>query len=134
MLSGRRRNFHFILEHLFKPISLLLAGAVILYVIWLNLPPTINRYTDIRSGNRIIEKIDKYKAVNGLPDRHDWETLKQFGFTVDGDVWSPQYEKINSDTYELIFVEGFDGPYLLWTSTDRKWRMAMPTIPEDYVE
>jgi hypothetical protein len=119
-------------KRVLKTIGLSFIGTIIIYVIWLNLPPTINRYRDIKLANKIIEKVDRYREVNGLPDRHDWETLKQFGFTIDGDVWKPQYEKINDITYELVFVEGFDGPYLLWTSSDRKWKVAMPTIPEDY--
>lgn len=106
--------------------------ATALLLIWLNLPPTITRYSDIRLGNRIIARIEDYKKAHGLPDRHDWETLKQFGFKVDGDVWTPQYEKIDSENYELVFVEGFDGPYLLWNSKQREWGMEMPTIPDDY--
>jgi hypothetical protein len=86
----------------------------------------------IKHGNRIIESIEEYKKTNGLPDRHDWETLRQFGFEIDGDVWASQYEKINDDIYELVFVEGFDGPYLLWNSRERKWKIEMPTIPDDY--
>jgi len=115
-----------------KTPGLVILGTIVVFVLWINLPPTINRYSDIKLGNRIIEKIDENKKRKALPDRHDWETLKQFGFKIDGDVWTPQYEKINDDIYELVFVEGFDGPYLLWNSKDRKWKIEMPTIPEDY--
>ena len=108
--------------------------AVTLYAVWPHLPLTLTRYRDIQLGNTIIENIEKYRTVNGLPDRHDWETLKNFGFEIDGDVWEPQYEKINDNTYALIFVEGFDGPYLVWTSTDKTWKVDMPPVPEEYLK
>jgi len=118
----------------FRTIGFLIFGTIILLVIWFNLPPTVNRIRDIKLGNRIIKKIDEFKITKELPDRHDWETLRQFGFEIDGDVWTPQYEKINDDTYELVFVEGFDGPYLLWNSKERKWKIETPTIPDDYIK
>ena len=112
-----------------KVVAFLFLSAIMCFVIRLNLPTTINRYQDIQFANKIIAKIDKYKTTNGLPDSYDWKTLKRFGFKIDGDVWTPQYHRINNDTYELVFVEGFDGPYLLWTSSERKWKVDMPTIP-----
>ena len=113
-----------------RNIGFVIFGLTILYGVWINLPPTINRFFEVQFANEIIPKIDEYKKTHRLPESHDWETLRQFGFRVDGDVWTPQYEKINDDTYQLIFVQGFDGPYLLWTSSERKWKVDMPVPPE----
>ena len=35
--------------------------------------------------------------------------------------WSPEYEKIDSITFELVFISGFDGPYLRYCSNSKKW-------------
>lgn len=106
--------------------------TIILYLIWLNLPATINRYSDIKFANKIIDQIDKYKITNRLPESNDWETLKKFGFEDHLDYLVPEYQKLNNDNYELIFIEGFDGPYLLWNTIDRKWKVAQPSIPDSW--
>jgi len=43
---------------------------------------------------------------------------------------SPDYSKDEEDNYEIVFLEGFDGPYLIWSSKDKKWKIANPTIFE----
>ena len=108
--------------------------TIIFYVTWLNLPVAINRYSDIKFANKIIDQIDKYKITNSLPESDDWETLKKFGFEDHLDFFVPEYQKLNDETYELIFVEGFDGPYLLWNSKDRKWKIDQPTFPDKWMQ
>jgi len=115
-----------------KIIGLLFGLTVILYVTWLNLPVTINRYSDIKYADKIIDQIEEYKKSKGLPESDDWETLKKFGFKDHVDFLVPEYQKINNDNYELRFIEGFDGPYLLWNSKDRKWKKAQPTFPDEW--
>ncbi|EOZ91932.1 hypothetical protein A33Q_4025 [Indibacter alkaliphilus LW1] len=98
------------------------------YFIWWNLPLTINRSSDIKLGEQIIEKIERYQKQNGLPDNNDWETLRKFGFRDKIDFLQPEYRKLSEDNFELIYVEGFDGPYLMWNSTERKWKNGYPTF------
>lgn len=109
--------------------------ALIMFVIlsyfgWWQLPVSINRSSDIRFGNRIIANIESYRLKNGLPNSDDWELLKKLGFRDYGDFIIPDYEKISDTHYELVFIEGFDGPYLLWTSKDKIWKNDFPTIVE----
>jgi len=89
---------------------------------------TINRHNDIEFANKIISKIDIYQTTNELPESNNWEILKLFGFKDNKDFLSPEYTKIDANTYELVFVEGFDGPYLMWNSEERKWKIGNPTI------
>jgi hypothetical protein len=98
------------------------------YFIWWNLPLTINRSNDISLGEKIIKNIERYQKVNGLPDDNDWETLRKFGFRDKIDFLQPEYRKLDAENFELIFVEGFDGPYLMWTSMERKWKEGYPTF------
>lgn len=98
------------------------------YILWWNLPLTINRKTDIELGERIIKNIETYKIENSLPDNNDWETLRKLGFRDKIDFLQPEYRKLDDNNFELIFIEGFDGPYLMWTSTERKWKEGYPTF------
>ncbi|MFZ4402048.1 MAG: hypothetical protein ACOYO1_18610 [Bacteroidales bacterium] len=100
------------------------------YFIWWNLPLTINRKSDIKLGEEIIKNIEKYKKTNGLPDNNDWETLRKFGFRDKIDFLQPEYSRIDSVTFELIYIEGFDGPYLMWNSKERVWKEGDPTFPK----
>jgi hypothetical protein len=97
------------------------------YFIWWNLPLAINRHSDIKLGEKIIDNIEKYKIKNKLPDNDDWETLRKFGFRDKIDFLQPEYSKVDSSTFELIFIEGFDGPYLMWNSKERLWKEGYPT-------
>jgi len=107
---------------------------IILYLIWIKLPFTINRHSDIKLGNKIIDQIEFYRETNGLPESNDWETLKKFGFIDHLDFFEPEYQKLNDNDYQLIFVEGFDGPYLMWTSKDKKWKIDQPLFPDNWKE
>lgn len=98
------------------------------YFIWLSLPLTINRSSDINLGEQLIKNIESYQKQNGLPDNNDWETLRKFGFRDKIDFLQPEYRKLDDSNFELIFIEGFDGPYLMWTSTERIWKEGYPTF------
>lgn len=113
-----------------KGIGVLILLVIILYVICLNLPISISCYSDIKLGNKIIGQIDEYKIANGLPESGDWETLKKFSFEDNSASLVPDYQKLDNETYELAFLKGFDGPYLLWNSKDREWKMGFPTLPD----
>ena len=117
----------------FKIFGLCVLAIIILFFIWLKLPFTIKRYSDIKLGEEIIDQIEAYRKLNGLPESNDWETLKKLGFVDHLDFLEPVYQKLNDNEYQLVFVEGFDGPYLMWASTDRKWKIDQPLFPRDRV-
>ena len=104
------------------------------FIIWRNLPITINRRSDIAFGNALINKIKQYERQHSLPETTDWKTLKNLGFIDKGDFFVPNYQKINDTTFELTYVEGFDGPYLLWNSKKRYWSIAKPTIADNTID
>ena len=110
--------------------SILLAGVSLLlvvsvWIIWRRLPVTITRRSDIKFGDELIAKIEQRKKLHGLPGTDDWPTLKQLGFKDAGDFFIPAYQKINDTTFELVYLEGFDGPYLIWNSNNKQWKMSM---------
>ncbi|HEY4628368.1 MAG TPA: hypothetical protein VIH02_03720 [Flavobacterium sp.] len=111
-------------------IFLSLLIPILLLIIWWNLPVSINRYSDINFGNEIIYKIEAYKKANGLPENNDWKTLKKFDFRENMVGFEPEYSKLDNETFEIIFLEGFDGPYLMWNSKERKWKKGEPTLIE----
>jgi predicted restriction endonuclease len=100
------------------------------YTLRWNLPLTINRSGDIKLGEKIISNIGIYQKENGLPDNNDWETLRKFGFRDKIDFLQPEYRKLDNNNFELVFIEGFDGPYLMWTSIDRQWKKGYPTVKQ----
>ncbi|MBT9393619.1 hypothetical protein KLP40_10640 [Hymenobacter sp. NST-14] len=118
-----------------KKVTILLisifALAVGAYLIWWRLPVTINRSADVKLGNEIINKIETYSLTNKLPENNDWENLRQFGFKDKIDFLQPEYSKLDDHTFELIFVGGFDEPYLMWNSKERKWKNGFPTIKKN---
>jgi hypothetical protein len=105
-----------------------LAIPIVLLVIWWNLPMTINRYADIKLGDKIICNIENFQKTNGLPEDEDWTTLKKFEFRDKIDFLQPEYKKLDNKTFELIYLEGFDGPYLMWNSKERIWKKGYPTF------
>jgi hypothetical protein len=111
-------------------ISLLIVLLLIIsYLIWWNLPIEVNRRSDIQLGKILIQNINRFKKENKkLPETGDWKKLEQLGFRVGYTGTEPNYEKVNDSTFELVFLEGFDGPYLLVNSAKNKWEISHPTI------
>ncbi len=118
----------------FKISGLGIIALIILYLIWIKLPYTINRYSDIKLGNKIIDHIETYKKTNVLPESNDWKTLKNFGFKYHRDFLEPEYQKLNDNNYQLTYIQGFDGPYLLWNSKDKKWKIGNPMLPNEWTK
>jgi len=97
-------------------------------VYW-NLPIEITRKADIEAGNTIIKKIENYKKNNGrLPDNNDYKVLKNLGLKQEDSQVYLDYTTDNKGNFELTYLEGFDGPYLLWNSKERKWTIDHPKI------
>lgn len=112
--------------------SILILIPILGFVIWFNLPVTVQRNSDIKFAEEIIKNIDSYRQKKELPSDTAYQTLRQFGFKEGDFGFLPEYSKINDNTYELIYVEGFDGPYLMWNSRERKWKVDFPSIPDIY--
>jgi hypothetical protein len=107
------------------PIVLIASG-----LIYFNLPFEVTRKADIDFGNSLVSKIEQYKKdKNGLPETNDWKILENLGFKIEMLGTDPTYQKINKKEFELIFLEGFDGPYLLYNSNSKKWSIDFPTPP-----
>ena len=100
-------------------------------VAWWLLPLSFTRYPDINCGNTLVQQIDGYyRQHHVLPNNDDWPKLKQLGFTDEElEKASPEYRKVSNTAYELTFIEGFDGPYLMWNSQERKWKTEFPVTP-----
>lgn len=105
----------------------LLLLIVSFYFLWWHLPASVNRYGDIKKGNQLIERTESFAAENGLPETNDWATLQQLGYQLKGETLVPDYQKIDDTSFELMYLEGFDGPYLMWHSEERRWKMGYST-------
>lgn len=110
-----------------------LLGIIILvligFFIYRNLPLEITRKADITFGNTLIKSIEKYKLDhNKLPTEDDWKTLKKLGFQINEVGTKPNYAIDYKGNYEIAFLEGFDRPYLMWNSIDKRWKIDFQTI------
>ena len=98
--------------------------SIVTIIIYSNLPIEITRKSEIQIGNSIIENIENYKLKHKkLPENEDWKTLKQLGFKIEISGSKPYYQSNPNGIYELIFIEGFDGPYLKWNSKEKIWKI-----------
>jgi hypothetical protein len=117
---------------IFKTGSMLLLGSALTAgIFWWALPLSVTRYQDIARGNTLSQQLDSYyRQQQALPNTGNWPKLKQIGFSTEELKKAyPEYRKISNTTYELTFVKGFDGPYLMWNSQERKWKMGLPAFP-----
>jgi hypothetical protein len=116
-------------SRILKLSSVSLGVALIAGLLWLSLPVSFRRYTDTRRGGALSFRLEKYQRKHkSLPSDSDWHTLRQIGFTnAEIERAYPEYVKLDSTTYQLVFVKGFDGPYLMWNSSERKWKNSFLT-------
>lgn len=102
---------------------------IISFIIYWNLPIEITRKSDIEFGNKIIKNIYEYQNFHGkLPKNDDWKTLKKLGLKIEDSIFYLDYTTNNKGSFELTYLEGFEGPYLLWSSKERKWTIDYPKI------
>ena len=108
-----------------------LSVALATAVAWWLLPLSVTHYAEVSRGNALRQRLDSYYRQNHtLPDDDAWKQLKQIGFTSQELAKAyPEYHKIDDDAYELLFVKGFDGPYLTWNSWERRWKTGYETLP-----
>lgn len=101
---------------------------ILSFVVYWNLPTEIARKSDIKHGNQLIATIENYKNTNNkLPYTNDWQTLEKLGFNKNESA-NPVYSSDENGNYELVYFDGFDGPYLLWKSKEKKWTIDFPEI------
>ena len=106
-----------------KIILVIIACIIALLIIYINFPAENTRKNDIKFGNQLVIAIENYKIKNdSLPMTDDWETLKQLGFEIKTLGTKPYYGRINENEYELIYLEGFNSPYLRYNSKSDKWK------------
>ncbi len=102
---------------------------IISIIIYWKLPFEITRKSDIEFGNKIIQNIEGYQKKYGrLPERSDYKTLEKLGLSFKDPRIYLDYATDHKGNFELTYLEGFDGPYLLWKSTNRQWKMDFPEI------
>lgn len=107
------------------------ALIIISITVYWNLPIEITRKSDIESGNKIIWSIESFQKKYGrLPERTDYKTLEKLGLSFKDSKIYLDYATDHKGGFELTYIEGLDGPYLLWNSTDRKWKIGFPKIHE----
>ena len=89
----------------------------------------IQRYSRIARAEKIIRNISRYQShYHRLPATNDWATLSPLGVTGEEEASYLDYQKLDSATYQLAYVEGFDGPYLMWNSKEQEWKTDFPLI------
>ncbi len=99
-----------------------LISLIILLLSWFYLPYQWKYYTEIKQGNLYIERINYYKKIHrSLPKETDWKLLDSLNPIKPSDNFYPQYIKINDFEFELIYIEGFDPPFVRYNSKSEKW-------------
>ena len=88
-----------------------------------SLPLKVIYYGEIYRAEKLISYLDRFQdKYQNLPETQNYELLRFIGFTEAEVVREfPKYQKLSNNHYELIFIEGFDCPYLRWKSKDREW-------------
>ena len=105
-----------------KYLFLTLLTIIGLLIIWFHLPDSLMYRSEIKAGNQFIENIKNYKKMYGqLPDNNQWDTLSKLNPLNPYETFYPEYRKIDGNNFELIYVEGFDPPYMRYDTKDKKW-------------
>jgi len=126
------KHFERVGDSFFKKGSLLgLSIAFAAALVWWALPLSVKRAADVARGQALSQRIQQYQQQHAaLPASDDWVALQQIGFTAaEMERASPQYTRLDSTAYQLVFVSGFDGPYLMWNSRQGQWMESFPVIP-----
>jgi hypothetical protein len=105
--------------------ALIIAWATLLEV----LPWRVLYSSDIRAGNAIIADVERFRKEHGrLPDSHNPDEVTALGFELRANYY-PDYRRYG-DEYEIEYFEGFDGPYIIYSSKSKEWRYEVAvTVP-----
>ena len=112
-------------------ILILILSGVICY----HLPFEIRYRSAINFGNELIVNIENYrKENNSIPETNDDKILETLGFESEMS-FLPQYHKINTTDYMLLYCWGFDPPWLYYYSKTKEWDYGFDyPKPEKYLE
>ena len=93
-----------------------------LFIVWLNLPMGILYHSEIKFGNEFSTNIIEYKKEHGqLPSENDLENLSSLNPIKPYENFYPEYKIIDKDNFCLTYIEGFDPPYLQYSTNTKKW-------------
>ena len=82
-------------------------------------------WMDIKSGNAIIANLEQFHREHGrLPDQYNQSEMAALGFEPNAVAYNPLFSAQGSD-YEITYVHGFDGPYIVYSSHTKKWRCEL---------
>ncbi|MEJ8801031.1 hypothetical protein [Pontibacter sp. H249] len=110
------------IKKVLKTIFTLLLILIVGFTIWWNMPCQVQRSEEIETGNILVSSLQDYQEKNGiLPETGDWKALEEIGFDVQETGTIPDYQKKSDTTFSLIYLEGFDGPYLTYESEKGEW-------------
>ena len=99
----------------------IICAIILISAIYFHLPFQIKYRSEIKFGNELVEKIEKFRTQNdSIPQTTDYEILQSFGFE-NNENFLPTYQKINTTDYMLIYSWGFDPPWLYYFSKTKKW-------------
>jgi hypothetical protein len=76
---------------------------------------------DLREGAVIVANVERFRLEHGrLPDAYNTGELVGLGFEDNAVATNPLYS-VDGGEYEIRYVEGFDGPYIVYSSRLKEW-------------
>lgn len=86
------------------------------------LPWNVLYWSDMREGDYLIAKVEKFRTRNGrLPNPAQPEEMVGLGFKDLSIEYRPDFKPVGSNDYELVYQSGFDGPYIKYSSLTKQW-------------
>ena len=96
---------------------------IFLLIGYCNLPLSIQHYYEINMGDEFIHNIQAYQdTAKKLPETYDWKLINRLMPLEMDREFGPQYQKLDSHIFEIVYPIGFDGPYLRFCSVCDKWK------------
>nr|WP_320023147.1 hypothetical protein [uncultured Draconibacterium sp.] len=121
-----------------KTLIIILIAILLIPILWIGynkLPIEITRRSDIKYGNELVREVKNFQSIhNRLPEPDSSQILLDLGFKMGFLDVEHAYQKINDSEFEIIYLEGFDGPYLFYNSKTDNWKEDFPTIPDRWKE
>jgi hypothetical protein len=79
----------------------------------------------LRDGAAIVANVERFRQEHGrLPDASNGGELSALGFELGAVAEYPLYS-VQGGGYEITYVEGFDGPYIVYSSSAKEWRCEL---------
>ncbi len=85
-------------------------------------PWNVRYWIDMRTGDRIISSVEAFRQEhNRLPNPHNPDEMVQLGFEDVLVDYRPEYEPVGRNAYQITYIEGLDGPSIVYSSITRQW-------------